>query len=185
MRKIVPPVHIGREARPLWSGGGEMGSPCPRCGATKTESVRHGFIYDTAWKMGYHMRRCSDCNRWRFLRRGSRDHPHPNDLTLEQLQESFNRKIAAAGGIPPMPLGRQGENVPSNPSEQSRVQSDRPGTSSVGVVVAAADFEDHRKCPRCGSTAYRRSRRRWFERLLRRPRMARCLRCRHRFPYPH
>ena len=161
-----------------------MEKPCPRCGATKTESVRHGFIYDTAWKMGYHMRRCSDCNRWRFLRRGSRDGPHPNDMTLEQLQDSFNRKIAAAGGNPSAVSERYGGNVISDPSEKSRVDDTQPRTSSARAAVATDEVEDYRFCPECGSTSFRRSRRRWWERLMRRPRMARCSKCRHRFPYP-
>lgn len=37
-------------------------------------------------------------------------------------------------------------------------------------------------CPRCGKSDYRRSRRRWWERLLRRPPMVRCRTCRTRFP---
>ncbi len=39
-------------------------------------------------------------------------------------------------------------------------------------------------CPRCGSKNFRRSRRRWYEQVLRRSPMARCRACRARFPYP-
>ena len=40
------------------------------------------------------------------------------------------------------------------------------------------------RCPHCGSTNYRRSRRTAAERLLFRPKMARCSHCRKRFPFP-
>ena len=65
-----------------------METPCPRCGTTKTESVRHGFIYNTLWKMGYHLRRCSFCNRRRFIPAGDRNRPHPNDMTAEELRKA-------------------------------------------------------------------------------------------------
>src|ERR1017187_1818671 len=97
-----------------------MASPCPRCGTTKTESVRHGFIHDTLWKMGYHLRRCSFCNRRRLFKRANPDRPHPDDMTVEELQESFHRKIAesvrkqsAASEIP-------GGNMASDSSQESR-----------------------------------------------------------------
>ena len=59
-----------------------MASPCPRCGTTKTESVRHGFIHDKLWNMGYHLRRCSFCNRWRLFKRADPNRPHPDDMTV-------------------------------------------------------------------------------------------------------
>lgn len=37
-------------------------------------------------------------------------------------------------------------------------------------------------CPYCGSDDFRRSRRRWYDHLLKRPKMARCRQCRRRFP---
>jgi hypothetical protein len=39
-------------------------------------------------------------------------------------------------------------------------------------------------CPHCGSDNLRRSRRRWYERLIFRPRMLRCLDCLKRCPEP-
>ena len=39
-------------------------------------------------------------------------------------------------------------------------------------------------CPYCGSRHHRRSRRRFMERLLHRPPMARCVACSHRFSLP-
>ena len=50
----------------------------------------------TLWNMGYHLRRCSFCNRWRLFKRRDRNRPHPDDMTAEELTEDFNRKIAAS-----------------------------------------------------------------------------------------
>jgi DNA-directed RNA polymerase subunit RPC12/RpoP len=162
-----------------------METPCPRCGTIKTESVRHGFIHDTLWNMGYHLRRCSYCNRWRLFKRGDRHRPHPDDLTIEELQERFKRKIAAASGKLPADSERLGGNMASDPLEQSRGPGAQPSTSSVSVAEVTDEYEDYRVCPKCGSKVYRRSRRRWYERLIKRPRMARCMQCDRRFPYPH
>ena len=161
-----------------------MEGPCLRCGSVKTKSVRHGFIYRTAWTMGYHLRRCSYCNRWRLTRRGSRDRPHPDEMTMEELQESFNRRIAAACGNPSAAMRRPGGIVTSYSAGQSRAPGGEPSTSSLAEAEATREVEHRRRCPKCGSSSYRRSRRRWYERLVRRPRMARCLYCNHRFPYP-
>lgn len=159
-----------------------MESPCPRCGTYKTESVRHGFIYDTLWNMGYHLRCCSFCNRWRVFKRMDRSRPHPDDMTAEQLRADFNRKLAESM------RGESGEpgetsigvEISQEPSRFEPV----PGESSIGVAEAPEEIDEYCLCPKCGSSVYRRSRRRWFERLLKRPKMARCMRCSYRFPYP-
>jgi hypothetical protein len=171
-----------------------METPCPRCGTLKTESVRHGFIYNTLWKMGYHLRRCSFCNRRRLVPRGDRNRPHPNDLTAEELTEHFNRRIASslrregadsgvivrhmtADSAPPSPVpATTPKAVPPGPSAP-------PKASAVGVAEVEVK-DDYGLCPNCGNSKYRRSRRRWYERWLNRARMARCLKCTHRFPYP-
>ena len=171
-----------------------MGTPCPRCGTLKTESVRHGYIYNILWKMGYHLRRCSFCNRRRLIPRGDRNRPHPNDLTAEELTEHFNRRIAsalkregagpgvvvksvAADSAPPSP------GPATTPKTVAAGPSAAPKPSAVGVAEVEVT-DDYGLCPKCGNSKYRRSRRRWYERLLDRPRMARCLKCTHRFPYP-
>ena len=162
-----------------------MASPCPRCGNTKTESVQHGFIHDTLWNMGYHLRSCSFCNRWRLFKRVDRTRPHPDDMTMEELQESFNRKIAETTGKPSAASETPGGNRASDSSEESRGLGAEASALSIGVAEATDVVEDDRLCPKCGGTIYRRSHRRWYERLVRRPKMARCLKCDHRFPYPH
>lgn len=159
-----------------------METPCPRCGTLKTESVRHGWVYRICWKMGYHLRRCSFCNRKRLIRRGDRSRPHPNDLTMEQLQESFNRQLAAAKAAGERKAYAASDDSSSPaPSSSPAIQTQ----AATGVEEPVAGIEDYRLCPRCGNPRFRRSRRRWYERLMNRPRMARCRRCGHRFPYPH
>jgi transcription elongation factor Elf1 len=62
-------------------------------------------------------------------------------------------------------------------------ESSQPKVAKQGT---AADSSNRglRRCPVCGSTSYRRSRRTSLERILLRPKMARCRNCRKRFPYP-
>jgi len=162
-----------------------MASPCPRCGTTKTESVRHGFIHDTLWNMGYHLRRCSFCNRRRLFKRADPSRPHPDDMTVEELQERFNRKIAESLRKTSELSETTGGNMASHSSEEPPGPGAQPSTPPLGVAEETDELEDYHLCPKCGSTIYRRSRRRWYERLAKRPRMARCLKCDHRFPYPH
>ena len=161
-----------------------MASPCPRCGNTKTESIRHGFIHDTLWNWGYHLRRCSFCNRWRLFRRADPTQRHPDDMTREELQEHFDRKIAEALGKPYEPYDPPEGDMASDSSEPSRELPAREGNSSIGLAEQTDEVDDYWLCPKCGSTIFRRSHRRWYERLLRRPKMARCMKCDHRFPYP-
>jgi hypothetical protein len=205
-----------------------METPCPRCGTLKTESVRHGFIYKTLWGMGYHLRRCSFCNRWRLQPRGDNNRPHPNDLTAEELTEHFNRRIAASrrrdaalAGAGAVAMGAgvaavaSAEPAPRRNIAQSRVAvsrveaepaarpmgaqsraavgvaeagpAARPASAQSRAAISVAGVEpatEYAACPKCGNMKYRRSRRRWYERWLDRPKMARCLKCSHRYPHP-
>jgi DNA-directed RNA polymerase subunit RPC12/RpoP len=161
-----------------------MASPCPRCGATKTESVRHGLIYDTLWKFGYHLRCCSSCKRWRLFKQRDPTQRHPDDMTLEELRERYDRKLKEAARKASLASEKPGGKMASDSSEESRGSGGQPSKSSVRAKGAGDDFVEYRLCPKCGSTHYHRSRRRWYERLIRRRRMARCMKCNHRFPYP-
>ena len=161
-----------------------MASPCPRCGATKTKSVRHGLIYNTLWKMGYHLRRCSLCERRRLFKRVHRYGPHPDDMTHEQLQEQYHRKVAEASRRAPAEPETPAPEMTPEFAQASIGRGTLETATSISVAEADDAVDDYHFCPECGSTSYRRSRRRFFERLLKRPRMARCLRCDHRFPYP-
>jgi len=162
-----------------------MASPCPRCGHTKTESVRHGIIHNTLWDWGYHLRRCSFCDRWRLFKRTNLNERHPDEMTREELQEHFNRKVAESlrqsSANETMPEGSMATDS-VEPSAEVRSQA---GSSSVGLAEETDEVDDYRLCPKCGSTIFRRSHRRWYEKLFKRPKMARCLKCDHRFPYPH
>jgi hypothetical protein len=162
-----------------------METPCPRCGTTKTESVRHGFIHGTLWNWGYHLRRCSFCNRWRIFKRADRNQLHPDDMTVEDLQEQFDRKIAESLARKRAASEMAEGNMASNSPEESSKIGTQPTSSSIGVAEAPVEDGEFGFCPKCMSTLYRRTRRRWYEKwLLKRPRMARCLKCGHRFPYP-
>ena len=161
-----------------------MASPCRHCGATKTESVHHGFIYDTVQLFGYHLRRCSSCNRWRLFKSGDPPRRRPEEMTVEELRERFNQQIAATSRKPSAAPEAPGGEMASDSSEKSGGPGTQPSRSSIRRVEATYEGDDYRFCPKCGSSHYHRSRRRWYERLVRRRRMARCMKCNHRFPYP-
>jgi len=69
---------------------------------------------------------------------------------------------------------------------RSRNSSATDSAAEHDVVSAPSirDPDDFHGCPRCGDKHFHRSQRRWFERVLRRPPMARCSACRYRFPIP-
>jgi rubredoxin len=161
-----------------------MASPCPRCGATKTISVRHGLIYNTVWMMGYHLRLCSFCGRRRLFKRAQRSGPHPDDMTYKQLQEHYDRKVAVSSRRAPAEPETPAPEMAPEYAQASVGRRTSEAARSVSAAEADHELDDSHYCPKCGSTFYRRSRRRFFERLLKRPKMARCLRCNHRFPYP-
>ncbi len=155
-----------------------METPCPRCGNLKTESIRHGTVYSVCWRMGYHLRRCSYCNRPRLIPRGQGR--HPTDMTWEELEDNFRHQIAATSGRLPA-------RTPPDWDALAIPESLRVPVTSVPHAALAeetADTAEYPRCPRCDSTAVRRSRRRWYERLLKFPPMARCRKCRTRFRHP-
>ena len=160
-----------------------MASPCPRCGATKTESVAHGFIYDIFWSMGYHLRRCSACNRRRLFKRGHRIRQR-HHMTDDELQRMPYQESMGALREPSTASETPGGNLASDSTGDSSGPGAYPNVSSNRAAVATGEVDDYHLCPMCGSTLYRRSRRRWYERLAKRPKMARCLKCDRRFPYP-
>jgi len=44
-----------------------MPAPCRKCGATKTEPIRRGLTYQLSRALGYRLRKCARCRRWRLL----------------------------------------------------------------------------------------------------------------------
>jgi hypothetical protein len=160
-----------------------MEPPCPWCGANKTESVPHGFIYNLLWRIGYHLRRCSCCNRKRILKRGDRNQPRPDEMTWEELTERFNREVAEAKSV----MYKASYGHVRNMAANSLPESSGLRTQSTGSAVGVLDANDDRgygACPKCGSTAFRLSHRYWYEKILGRPKMAGCFGCGCRFPYP-
>ena len=130
-----------------------MVPPCQKCGAARTESVRHRYPlrYSLAKVFGYRLRLCSRCNRLRLI---------PGEF----LEKSHSE-------LPASPIPAPAAEEPLEPPSPEPQQE-------------AAPYDPLRACPYCGATRYRRSQRRWYERLMGRPPMARCRACYRRFPYP-
>jgi predicted nucleic acid-binding Zn-ribbon protein len=141
---------------------------CPACGSTEYHRTRRTLLERLRFRPA--MARCEKCG-GRFPYPGRRG-KHPDPLKL-------------AGATEPRP--EEEKTAPTVDAESSR-----PKLSQQVTVVAfpnpgtAADSSSQglRRCPFCGSTSYRRSRRTTLEHLLLRPKMARCRHCRKRFPYP-
>ena len=140
-----------------------MATPCSRCGATKTETVRHGLMYNLARRFGYRLRMCSRCRRLRLLPLNNNG-AHTSDAAPHEPGTSSGVILSADKALKP--------------------ELDRPAASAEEVHPEVQSVKDSRRCPRCGATEFRRSRRNLLEHILFRPKMARCRRCRFRFPYP-
>jgi hypothetical protein len=134
---------------------------CPACASTKYHRTKRTTMERMLRRPS--MARCESCG-MRFPY--PRGHDKPSD--------SVKSGEAAASVSHVEEEGR----VSRTAEECSQLKVDLRGT--------AADSSNRglSRCPLCGSTAYRRSRRTTLERLLLRPKMARCKNCRKRFPYP-
>jgi len=139
-----------------------MNSACRKCGATKTEPVRHGILYKVARASGYRLCQCSRCRKLRLIRR--------HDESSTSLKSE--KEAATVAGA------TEERGAPKTAEKHLEPKIDQ--------AVAAAD-SPHRgpgHCPDCGSTKYHRTKRTPLEHLMLRPPMARCELCRSRFPYP-
>jgi uncharacterized Zn finger protein len=139
-----------------------MISPCPKCGATKTDPVPHDFKYNLARVFGYRLQRCSRCRAARFIR----NHPGKSLGATLIVDET----------------GSSGWLVEEGESPETAEPRLEPGKDRVTGADSSESDVSH--CPDCGSTSYHRTRRTTAERMLRRPPMARCESCGMRFPYP-
>jgi len=139
-----------------------MISPCPKCGATKTDRVPHDFKYNLARAFGYRLQRCSRCRAARFI-------PFRRE---KSLGASLVLEEAGSSGW----LVEEGELLGSAKT--------RPELGKDQLTDAGSSDRDVPHCPDCGSTSYHRTKRTTKERMLRRPPMARCESCGIRFPYP-
>jgi hypothetical protein len=136
-----------------------MASTCPRCGATRSDPVPHGTAYKLARLFGYRLQRCAQCRLPRFIPRHPKKTDAPPKTEAEAAAAESTERGAALTEEAPAQTARQAAgDVRSEP---------RPG-----------------RCPVCGGNHYHRSRRSRAERLLLRPRMARCENCGARFAYP-
>jgi transcription elongation factor Elf1 len=139
-----------------------MISPCPKCGATKTDPVPHAFKYNLARALGYRLQKCSRCRAARYLPRHTR---RPDG--------------SSQAGKQPTSAARFGE-------EPKGLVRPEASAGLEGRREAAADFpsSDVFHCPACGSKGYHRTERTTRERILHHPPMARCEICGLRFPHP-
>jgi DNA-directed RNA polymerase subunit M/transcription elongation factor TFIIS len=155
---------------------------------TQVQAPQQGAPTDTSFS---DMPRCPAC--------GSTKHHRTERSTLERmLGRPPMARCEKCGKRFPYSKPRVGspDSKPSGQTSASRgrMRGERSGSGSMeGTAQPRADNagsiadsseEESSRCPFCGSTAYRRSRRTTAERLLLRPKMARCSHCRKRFPFP-
>ena len=159
-----------------------MGIACPRCGTETTDPVTHGFAYNLCRKFGYHLRRCANCHRRRLLKHRT-NHHHSNEPEMEELSQDYSRQLERASPRPLATNEISDGNPASDMNNKSGLPSAVPSLPPEGNVESPKRVGNYYMCPTCGSTDCHRSRRRWWERLIKRPPMARCHRCNHRFPY--
>ena len=139
-----------------------MISPCPRCGANRTDPVRHGVLYNLVRLLGYRLHRCSQCRLPRFIPVSGKKSGDSEKLTKESATSA--------------PLAEKGI--------LSKLAEEEAEAGENHVTAAPSSVARFGRCPNCGSIKYHRTHRTSMERLLRRPKMARCEHCRLRFPYP-
>jgi hypothetical protein len=132
---------------------------CPACGSAKHHRTERNTLERLLGRPP--MARCEKCGK-RFPYSKARVES-PDSKKSGQTPASKGRVKRERGGSPSM----EG--------------ASHPNADNAGSVGDSSEEESSR-CPFCGSTAYRRSRRTTAERLLLRPKMARCSHCRKRFP---
>src|SRR5947207_10016189 len=120
-----------------------MALPCPKCGGTKTESVRASLLYWLAEAFGYRLRTCGRCRSYRLFKRGASRGSHSPQHGAEETSQPDPAPQETATATAPQPAVDTGGSSP--PQEEPR-QGGRHA------------------CPRCGSKDYRRSHRSWWER---------------------
>jgi uncharacterized Zn finger protein len=156
--------------------------------SSKPKVTQHVIVLDYA---NHGLRHCPDC--------GSTAYHRTHRTTLERiLSRPAMAHCEKCGARFPYPghhdkspdsvkSGEEAATV-SHVGEEGRAsrtaaESSQPKIAKQGTA-AVSSKRGLRRCPACGSTAYRRSRRTILERILLRPRMVRCSNCRKRFPCP-
>ena len=134
---------------------------CPACGSTKHHRTQRTKLERMLQRPP--MGRCERCGkRFPYLRRY---HESPDSVKSGEAMASTSHTRDEGRG------------------PRTTEESAQPKVEKQGTTVDSSNRESSR-CPFCGSTAYRRSRRSALEHLSLRPKMARCSQCRKRFPFP-
>ena len=157
--------EINRPQEPKQVSPGDSSSGgiirCPACGSTKHHRTQRTKLEHVLQRPP--MARCEKCGkRFPYLR-----HHHESSGSVES-----GETVAS--------IRHEGdeERGPRTTEESTPSKVEKQGTT------ADSSNRELSRCPFCGSTAYRRSRRSTLEHLLLRPKMARCSQCRKRFPFP-
>ena len=140
-----------------------MATPCPRCGATKTDPVIHGLMYKLVWVFGYRLQECARCRRPRFL-------PRHNGKFHDSSK-----------------LGKEPVSAPPFSDERGalrNVEKDHEPRVTKQVTAADSSQRELPRCPVCGSAQYHPTRRTTLGRILRRQNVAYCENCGLSFLYP-
>ena len=136
---------------------------CPHCGKSKYHRSKRTTLDRVLLRPG--MAHCEVCG-GRF--------PYPAHHHHHKSHDPVKSGEAAATG--------------SHVGEEGRASRASEGSSQAEVAEQGATPDSSNRgsprCPVCGSPSYRRSRRTTLEKILMRPKMARCRNCRKRFPYP-
>jgi hypothetical protein len=134
---------------------------CPACGSKKHHRTQRTKLERMLQRPP--MGRCESCGkRFPYLTRHN-ESPDPVESTEAKASINHMREEGRGSGA-------------TEVSAQANVEKHGTAADSLNRELS--------RCPFCGSTAYRRSRRNTLEHLLLRPKMARCSHCRKRFPFP-
>jgi|SRR5271157_604825 len=145
-----------------------MAKPCPQCRSTRTRSV-DGWQDRLLKTLGWRVRRCSDCGTLRRVPSAVVEAERAARAARHRERRRRERPTPAAAS----PSFSAEAYVPAAPGVASAVANDPEGGDEWEVTLS---------CPYCGSTKTFRSKRSFWEHLLRRGRMMRCRGCGRRFP---
>jgi transcription elongation factor Elf1/ribosomal protein L37AE/L43A len=134
---------------------------CPYCGSSKYHRTKRTILDRILLRPA--MAHCEKCET-RF------PYPRHHDKSPDSAKSG-----GEAGTV--SHVGEQGR------ASHAAEESSQPNLDKQGTTADSSKGGSFR-CPFCGAATYRRSRRSTLERILFRPKMARCRNCRKRFPYP-
>src|SRR5690348_1487209 len=118
-----------------------MASPCQKCGATKTGHAKPGLMRWLFEKLGFRLRVCGGCRRYRIFR-DTRTESGSSDESSRGVDQPTASVQPASDDLRAQPA-----------SSQSVAALTVPDTTSESAGSALTPLA----CPECGSTNYRRS----------------------------